>query len=546
MPDTVIRIGVLTPHVAAGPEAELPAMAPGRVMTCVARVASGAPALLDAGAEMLGQGSLGAIVYASTSSAYSIGFDAEAAVESRLSRRAGIPVVSTCSSAVHALRVLDVDRIAIVDPPWFDAGLNELGAAYFRGAGFDVLSSVSADLSQDPRRIEAADVFEWTSRHVGDDAEAVFIGGNGFRAAGAIADLEDTIGRPVLTSNQVLLWNALELTGAPFEVRGYGRLFARKPGRRRPSRSQVGLDGPTETRFTFESDGETLVGNLFSPENGNPIGAVIAVGPLTSVKEQAAGTYAQAMAERGYAALAFDYRYFGESGGTPRQFANPNANIEDIRNAATALLADDGLADLPLFGLGVCFGAGPMIRTVAEDSRFRAFAGVAGVYTDNSKIRAAMGAAYEAKLERGRDAEQRWRETGEAETIPAVAPDGGDVAMPLREAYEFYGTPRGQVPNYVNGYAVQSLAYSLPFDARGAAGLIDVPVLLVHSEKALAPDLARAFYAAVKSPKEELWLDSQGQIDFYDDPKLITPAADAVAAFLRRERSSRRPSPTVA
>jgi hypothetical protein len=48
----------------------------------------------------------------------------------------------------------------------------------------------------------------------------------------------------------------------------------------------------------------------------------------------------------------------------------------------------------------------------------------------------------------------------------------------------------------------------------------------------LAPDLAHAFYAAVKSPKQELWLESQGQIDFYDDPKLVTPAADAVAAFL--------------
>ena len=122
---------------------------------------------------------------------------------------------------------------------------------------------------------------------------------------------------------------------------------------------------------------------------------------------------------------------------------------------------------------------------------------------------------------------------GEAEAIPAVAPDGGDVAMPLREAYELYGTPRGQVPNYVNGYAVQSSVHTVPFDARGAADLINVPVLIVHSEEALAPDLAHAFYGAVKSPKQELWLQSQGQIDFYDDPKLISPAADAVAAFLR-------------
>lgn len=292
------------------------------------------------------------------------------------------------------------------------------------------------------------------------------------------------------------------------------------------------MERTTKRRLTFESAGETLVGNLFLPKGAEPAGIVVAVGPLTSVKEQAAGTYAEAMAERGYAALAFDYRYFGESGGRPRQFENPDANIEDIKNAAGALLADDRLAGLPLFGLGVCFGAGPMVRSVAEDSRFRAFAGVAGVYTDNAKTKARMGDAYQARIDRGLAAERRWLETGEAETIPAVAPDGGDVAMPLREAYEFYGTPRGGVANYVNGYAVQSLAYSLPFDAQSAGGAISAAVLVVHSERALTPDLAHAFYAAVKSPKQELWLESQGQIDFYDDPKLVSPAADAVAAFL--------------
>jgi uncharacterized protein len=295
------------------------------------------------------------------------------------------------------------------------------------------------------------------------------------------------------------------------------------------------METATKTRFTFKSDGETLVGNLFLPDGAAPAGVVIAVGPLTSVKEQASGAYAQAMAEHGYAALAFDYRYFGESEGEPRQFENPEANMEDIKNAAGALLADDRLPDLPLFGLGVCFGAGPMVRTVAEDPRFRAFAGVAGVYTDNAKTKATMGDAYQAAIDRGRAAEHRWQATGEAETIPAVGPEGGDVAMPLREAYEFYGTPRGQVSNYVNGYAVQSLAHSLPFDARGAAQEIDVPVLIVHSERALVPELAHAFYSAVQSPKRELWLDSEGQIDFYDDPKLINPAADAVAELYSRE-----------
>lgn len=224
-------------------------MAPGRVVSCVARVSSDAAAVgvgatstalselrtlaatpfLDTAADMLGRSSVDVIGYSSTSSAYAIGFDAEAAVVSRLSQQVGIPVVATCASAVLALHLLDVERVALVDPPWFDTELNELGAAYFRSAGFDVVSSMSAGLSRDSRRIDAGAVFEWTSRHVGDDAEAVFIGGNGFRAAGAIAPLEAALGRPVLTSNQVLLWNLLAHAGATFEVSGYGRLFAHKP-----------------------------------------------------------------------------------------------------------------------------------------------------------------------------------------------------------------------------------------------------------------------------------------------------------------------------
>jgi uncharacterized protein len=82
--------------------------------------------------------------------------------------------------------------------------------------------------------------------------------------------------------------------------------------------------------------------------------------------------------------------------------------------------------------------------------------------------------------------------------------------MPLREAYEFYGTTRGAVPNYTNAFAVQSRAYTLPFDALTAALAIKVATFIVHSEKALTSDLAHRFFA----PKEELWLKSSGQIDF--------------------------------
>jgi len=248
MADRLIRIGILTPHAAPGPEAEFPAMAPGRITTNVKRVADALGVrvrtnppgptelrrlaevpLLEAAADSLAGSSVEVVGYASTSSAYVIGFDDEEALVATLSRRLAIPVASTCASAVLALRTLEVERVALVAPPWFDDELNELGATYFRSQGLRVVTSESADLAQDPRRVEPAAVYEWTSRHVPDDAEAVFIGGNGFRAAGAVEALEATLGRPVLTSNQVLLWNLLSQARADFQVSGYGRLFSRTP-----------------------------------------------------------------------------------------------------------------------------------------------------------------------------------------------------------------------------------------------------------------------------------------------------------------------------
>jgi len=283
-------------------------------------------------------------------------------------------------------------------------------------------------------------------------------------------------------------------------------------------------------QFEFQSKGERISGDLFLPP-GKPIAALVLTGPLTSVKEQASGAHARALAERGFAALAFDHRYFGESGGQPRQFENPRAKVEDIRAAAAALKVSPRTRSLPLAAVGVCAGAGYMAAAVAEEPSFLAFAGIAGFYAEATPESIAAG---QARIERGRAAERRWLETGIAETIPAVAPNGGDVGMPLREAYEFYGTARGAVPNYVNGFAVQSFAHTTSFDANGVSRSIKVPTLVVHSEHALSPPLARKFIAGLAGPHEELWLQSVGQIDFYDDPRLIAQSADAVTEFFRR------------
>jgi uncharacterized protein len=290
-------------------------------------------------------------------------------------------------------------------------------------------------------------------------------------------------------------------------------------------------------RVTFEFDSrerDTMVGILYLPDglhDGQPRPGVVLDGPLTSVKEQATGNHARALAERGYVALAFDHRYFGESGGRPRQYESPPAKIEDLAAALGLLEKRREVDPAKLAVVGVCAGAGYAAGAVATDPRVRAFATVAGFFHDAAMQKHWMGDGYDKALREAEEAKQRFATTGEAETIPAVGKEG-PVAMPLAEAYEYYGTPRGGVPNYTNAFAVMSRAVTLPYDAQQYAAQIKVPTILVHSEKALSPALARKFFDALGAePKKSCWLESKGQIDFYDDPRLIAEASDLVARW---------------
>ncbi|MFF3679370.1 maleate cis-trans isomerase [Streptomyces sp. NPDC002120] len=246
--DVRVRLGVLTPHADVGPESELRAMAPEDVGLHTARVPFGAmgrggamdptiplapvrafaePPYVDEAAERLADAPVEAIGFAFTSSAYAIGARGEARMLARLSARArGLPVVAPCAATVEALRILDAGRICLVDPPWFDAALDDLGRAYYEDAGFEVVRAAPCGLPSDQSRIRPDALLDWVVSFAPEEAAAVVIGGNGFRAVGAIEALEAVLGRPVLTANQVLLWAALRAAGAATGgVTGYGRLF---------------------------------------------------------------------------------------------------------------------------------------------------------------------------------------------------------------------------------------------------------------------------------------------------------------------------------
>ena len=94
-------------------------------------------------------------------------------------------------------------------------------------------------------------------------------------------------------------------------------------------------DRVNHRKVTFHNRyGITLAADLYEPREAQGKLAGIAVcGPFGVVKEQAAGLYAQTMAERGFLTIAFDPSFTGESGGQPRYMASPVINTGDFQAA---------------------------------------------------------------------------------------------------------------------------------------------------------------------------------------------------------------------
>ena len=243
------RIGVLTPHLDPVPESEFQALAPDGVSIHAARVPLGMvgpdgeiipridpdiarafsqPPAVDHAAALLSALTPSAVVYAFTSSSYLLGPEGDALLRERLEARMnGIPVVIQTTALLTALRALQADSVALIHPPWFSPELDALGAGYFQEQGVSVVYHGSAKLRSDYGEVRPDQIFDWAKAHVPDSADALVIGGGGFRAIGAIDALEATLGRPVLSANQASFWCALRVSGVDDLVSNYGRIFTK-------------------------------------------------------------------------------------------------------------------------------------------------------------------------------------------------------------------------------------------------------------------------------------------------------------------------------
>ncbi|MDE6147352.1 MAG: alpha/beta hydrolase, partial [Bacteroidales bacterium] len=147
-------------------------------------------------------------------------------------------------------------------------------------------------------------------------------------------------------------------------------------------------DKVIHSKVTFTNRyGITLAADMYVQEDTTgKLPAIAVCGPFGAVKEQAAGLYAQTMAERGFLTIAFDPSYTGESGGEPRHMVSPDINTEDFSAAVDFLVTNDKVDSERVGIIGICGWGGLAINAAAADPRIKAT--VASTMYDMSRVSA--------------------------------------------------------------------------------------------------------------------------------------------------------------
>jgi len=158
------------------------------------------------------------------------GVAAERAIIERWEQKYGVPVCTSCSTQVEALRALGVRRIVGVS--YVTSDTNELIARYFREAGFDVLAMEGMSVPFDQvQRLSSHEVYAFTRKvfldHPGGDG--IYMLGTGWRCLDILELLEQDLGVPVVHAVNARVWAIAQRMHVRQPRGSFGRLLAEVP-----------------------------------------------------------------------------------------------------------------------------------------------------------------------------------------------------------------------------------------------------------------------------------------------------------------------------
>ena len=231
-----LRAGILIPSGNSVAEPELRAMQVAGTSLLITRLAlrgSSKPELmrmldrLEAASELLADAQVGCIVFHCTAVS-TFAPDLAQGIRERIEAASGVRCFTTADAILAALAHLKAGKVALLTPYIDDVHRREIEFLQANGIRVNGGANLGIDTNAEMATLQPDAILDWASRHVAAEVDACLLSCTAIKSAGVIAPLEARCGRPVVTSNQAMMWRLLRSSNIDDPVEGFGRLFGRQ------------------------------------------------------------------------------------------------------------------------------------------------------------------------------------------------------------------------------------------------------------------------------------------------------------------------------
>lgn len=294
---------------------------------------------------------------------------------------------------------------------------------------------------------------------------------------------------------------------------------------------------------TLNGQNVTLAAVIHQPANfdaSQKYPVIVVAHPGGGVKEQAAGLYAKKLAEQGLLAIAFDASFQGESTGEPRQLENPYIRTEDV-SAVVDYLTTQTYVDTDRIGaMGICAGGGYTANAAINDRRIKAIATVSAVNIGQmfrngweNTVKDADALPYIAHGSQARTGDANGTELATLPLAPMREEDAPNEE--LREAWEYYHTPRAQHANAPGFMTARSLPQIITYDAyHKAEAFLTQPILTVAGSVAGSKWMSDDLLARAASTDKQMHvIEGANHMSLYDKQPYVDEAVSVLAQFFQ-------------
>lgn len=257
----------------------------------------------------------------------------------------------------------------------------------------------------------------------------------------------------------------------------------------------------------FSSNGLQCRGWLYVPDTlvgGKTAPGIVMAHGFAGVKEMGLTGFAEKFSNAGFVTLVFDYRYWGDSEGDPRNQIFALDMVEDYRNGIT-WLSDRPEVDAQRIGVwGTSYSGGLCLYVGTHDKRVKA-------------VVAQVPSTLNAESRRAKDPEA-WDRVGEflikerierykaksVKYMNVVAPEGEPCVFPDSDAYNWYMEFREFAPNWENKVSLESLEKLREFDPVSLIHLMSPTALLLiagENDNLIPIEAVRETFERAREPK---------------------------------------------